>query len=60
MATPASAPARTYSAWWIIRLVLLILAIICFAAAAFGTPAAGPVQLVPAGLGLGFASMLPL
>jgi len=56
----ATTPARVYSPWWIIRLVLLILAIICFVAAAFGTAAAGPVMLVPLGLALGFASLLPI
>ena len=57
MATPA--PARTYSAWWIIRLILLILAILCFLAAAFGL-SVGSLMLVPLGLALGFASMLPI
>jgi len=56
----STTPARVYSPWWIIKLVLLILAIICFVAAAFGTQSAGPVMLVPIGLGLGFASMLPI
>jgi hypothetical protein len=39
-----------------IRLVLLILALVCFVAAAFGTPSR--VQLVPAGLALWILSLL--
>ena len=52
-------PARTYSPWWIIRLILLILAVLCFLAAAFGLSVGG-VMLLPLGLAFGFASMLPI
>jgi len=52
-------PARTYSPWWIIRLILLILAVLCFLAAAFGLSVGG-LMLVPLGLAFGFASMLPI
>jgi len=59
MATqPAS---RTYSPWWIIRLILLILAIICFLVAAFsGNQAFGGVMLIPLGLAFGFGALLPI
>jgi len=59
MATPVAA--RTYSPWWIVRLVLLILAILCFLVEAFsGNPVFGGVELIPLGLAFGFASLLPL
>jgi len=57
----ATTTPRTYSTWWIIKLILLILALICFGAAGFfGVTSAGPVMLVPAGLFFGFGSMLPI
>jgi hypothetical protein len=58
MATPA--PARTYSAWWVIKLILLILAILCFVVAAFGFDKLGNANLVDLGLAFGFASFLPI
>jgi hypothetical protein len=58
----ATQPAqRVYSPWWIIRLILLILAIICFLIAAFGMNIVfGSVMVIPLGLALGFAAMLPI
>jgi hypothetical protein len=53
-------PARTYSAWWIIKLIALILAILCFLVSAFGFTSLGNANLVDLGLALGFASFLPI
>ena len=57
MAQPVAA--RTYSAWWVIRRILLILAILCFLGAAFVGNVSG-VMLLPLGLAFGFASLLPI
>ena len=47
------------SAWWIIRLILLILAVLCFLAAAFHASFPS-FDLIALGLALGFASFLPI
>jgi len=47
------------SAWWLIRLILLILAILCFAVAAFHGSFPS-FDLIALGLALGFASFLPI
>ena len=61
MATPS--PVYTHPAygspWWIIRLILLVLAILMFLGAAFGVNVAS-LNLVDLGLACGFASLLPL
>jgi len=51
----STAPART---WPVIRIILLILAVVCFILATAHAPV-GPIDLTNLGLALGFAAWLP-